>query len=78
MRPIEAKQFKYGLTPAAGPALVGDHLKALAPCRDTQLPDVSVSIAHGAHAPGQPRSGTTAASVQAGRRPRTGCVDGIR
>jgi hypothetical protein len=30
MRPIEVKQLKYDLTPVAGLALVGDHLKALA------------------------------------------------
>jgi Transposase DDE domain group 1 len=31
MRTIEVKQLKYDLTPVAGLALVGDHLKALAP-----------------------------------------------
>jgi Transposase DDE domain group 1 len=31
MHPIEVKQLKYDLTPVAGLALVGDHLKALAP-----------------------------------------------
>ena len=31
MRPIQVKQLDYDLTPTAGLALVGDHLKTLAP-----------------------------------------------
>ena len=31
MRTIEVKQLKYDLTPVAGLALVGDHLKTLEP-----------------------------------------------
>ncbi|MCA3243652.1 MAG: IS1380 family transposase, partial [Rubrivivax sp.] len=31
MRPIQVKQLAYDLTPTAGLALVGQHLKTLAP-----------------------------------------------
>ena len=40
MRPIQVKQLDYDLTPTAGLALVGHHLKTLAPVLPSSTPIV--------------------------------------